>query len=596
MNTLPRTRFLTIVAQDPSVKDKNGNILKANVSIPTEIFALGPCGYRVNVIDYDTSTNSHYIPLDYEFEKLGLVDKFKDADDETIINDPNFHQQNVYAIVMRTLARFEFALGRRVDWGFEGHQLNVAPHAFADPNAFYSENDKALMFGYFRSFNNDLVFSCLSHDVVAHETTHAILDGLRTHYTQPSSPEQAGFHEGFSDVVALLSVFSQSEIIELLLDKMVAEAKAKDKNAETENSSPELIDSDYLKEDILKNSVLFGLAKEMGEALSEIRGNALRRSVTIKPLKNKETPYLEREEYNEPHRCGELLVASLMNAFLQIWIIRINELKKGLIERKFISRKLVVEQGSDAATHLLTMAIRAIDYTPPTDISFGDYLSALLTADTETVPDDTKYNYRKHLIEKFADYGIKPSSNKVDGSGTWQSEKEKGNKFEYDRVRFESLTRSRNEVFKFIWDNKQPLGLSKDFDDVYTRVQSVRPSVRISADGFILRETVAEYIQYMTIQAGELQQLKPAIIKPKDMPKNIEVTLYGGGTLIFDEFGQLKYHIRRRILSQKSQEARLQYLWKYGYFTHEDFTEDFFLRMHLRRSAIFSNHFVEEEF
>ncbi|MCU0240358.1 MAG: hypothetical protein MUC29_13040 [Pyrinomonadaceae bacterium] len=123
-----------------------------------------------------------------------------------------------------------------------------------------------------------------------------------------------------------------------------------------------------------------------------------------------------------------------------------------------------------------------------------------------------------------------------------------------------------------------------------------RPSVRISADGFILRETVAEYIQYMTIQAGELQQLKPAIIKPKDMPKNIEVTLYGGGTLIFDEFGQLKYHIRRRILSQKSQEARLKYLWKYGYFTHEDFTKDFFLRMHLRRSAIFSNHFVEEEF
>ncbi len=596
MSGLPRTRFLTIVAQDPSVKDKNGHILKANIAIPTEVFGLGPCGYRVNVIDYDTSTNTHYMPLDYEFERLGIVDKFKDADDKIILTNPNFHQQNVYAIVMRTLARFEFALGRRVDWGFEGHQLNVAPHAFADPNAFYSENDKALMFGYFRSFDEELVFSCLSHDVVAHETTHAILDGLREHYTQPSSPEQAGFHEGFSDVVALLSVYSQHEIIELLLENMVAEAKLTAKETSNENENPELIDSDYLKEDILKNSILFGLAKQMGDALSGVRGNALRRSVNIKPLKSDEIPYLEREEYEEPHRCGELLVAAMMNTFLQIWIIRIEELKKGLTNRKYISRKLVVEQGADAASHLLTMAIRAIDYTPPTDISFGDYLSALLTADTETVPDDTKYNYRKHLIDKFAEYGIKPSSSNPNNTGTWLTENYKGNKFDYERVSFESLTRSRNEVFRFIWNNQTPLNILRDTESVYTRVQSVRPCTRISPDGFIVRETVAEYIQYMTIQAGELQQLKPPITKPRDMPKDIDITLYGGGTLIFDEYGQLKYHIRRRILSQRSQEARIKYLWKYGYLSHEDFSKNFFLRMHLRRSAIFSNHFVEEEF
>ena len=186
--------------------------------------ALGPCGYRVNVIDYDTSTDTHFIPLDYTIKKRRFVDPFEKATDNVILTNPNFHQQNVYAIVMRTLQRFEFALGRRIEWGFEGHQLNVAPHAFADPNAFYSEQDKALMFGYFRAPKPDsqtgveLVFTCLSHDVVAHETTHAILDGLREHYTQPSSPEQAGFHEGFADVVALLSVFSLTEIIDVFAD------------------------------------------------------------------------------------------------------------------------------------------------------------------------------------------------------------------------------------------------------------------------------------------------------------------------------------------------------------------------------------------
>src|SRR5262249_31962519 len=76
---------------------------------------------------------------------------------EVLLKDPQFHAQNVYAIIMRTLARFESALGRRVGWGYLGHQLQVAPHAFADANAFYSKEDRALMFGYFPKSANDLL-------------------------------------------------------------------------------------------------------------------------------------------------------------------------------------------------------------------------------------------------------------------------------------------------------------------------------------------------------------------------------------------------------------------------------------------------------
>jgi hypothetical protein len=32
----------------------------------------------------------------------------------------------------------------------------------------------------------------------------------------------------------------------------------------------------------------------------------------------------------------------------------------------------VVEDGTEAATHLLTMAIRALDYCPVVDLTFGD--------------------------------------------------------------------------------------------------------------------------------------------------------------------------------------------------------------------------------
>ena len=53
-NSVPRsakTRPLTILAQDPSVLDKDGVPLLTSVDVPAEELAPGPCGYRVRVID-----------------------------------------------------------------------------------------------------------------------------------------------------------------------------------------------------------------------------------------------------------------------------------------------------------------------------------------------------------------------------------------------------------------------------------------------------------------------------------------------------------------------------------------------------------------
>lgn len=590
MNT-PRTRRLRIVAQDPSIK-KGDKILTASISVPAEEFSPGPNGYRVHVIDYDSSTGTHYIPRDYPPIIDGqLSDPFeKLKNDDSIVNNPHFHAQNVYAIVMRTLARFEFALGRRISWGFDGHQINVAPHAFADANAFYSKDDRALMFGYFVSpISGEHVFTCLSHDIVVHETTHALVDGLRERYVAPSSPEQAGFHEGFADVVALLSVFSLQEVIAFLLDAAPQDSEIQALNLPPP-TSPDLIDSDYLEKKVLQRSVLFGLADQMGQEMSGVRGRALRRSILLEPLGEDSDPYLGQEAFEEPHRCGELFVAAMINAFLEVWLERIDRLKRRNREKQHLDRLLVIEQGADAADHLLTMAIRALDYTPPTDIRFSDYLSAFLTADLETVPDDSKYGYREKITASFRSYGISPSS--LHAHGVWEPERNR-DLFIYDRTHFESLMREPNEVFRFIWDNRRILGVD---ERAYTHVQSVRPCLRIAPDGFILRETVAEYVQIIELHASELEQLNPPIGKPDSMPENTPVKLYGGGTLIFDEYGRIKYHIANRIFNSSLVGDRIDYLWKYGHFSRRDMRENAFSTMHLRRSAVFSNHFVEEEF
>lgn len=586
----PRTRRLTVIAQDPSIRTGR-KILTTEIEIPAEEFAPGPRGYRVRVVDYDTSTGTLYQPLQYEPLRDGVyLDPFQEVaaqeDNTELLHDPQFHQQNVYAIVMRTLARFEFALGRRVGWDFPGHQLNVAPHAFAEANAFYSEHDQALVFGYFRGIDGQIVFSCLSHDVIAHETTHALLDGLRARYTDPSSPEQAGFHEGFSDVVALLSVFSLKDVVGRLLSPHHSKTGGK--------SAPDLIDPAELTREKLRGSVLLGLAEEMGQEMAAgVRGDradALRRSVKLGPLGPKESArkYSDSPEFQEPHRRGEILVAAMLNAFLDVWVARIERMQRGRTEKdSLLDLHSVIEDGSASAAHLLTMAIRALDYAPPTDLQFCDYLSALLTADKELIPDDSKYGYRIILRENFARYGLRPPASAA-ADGTWRLF---DGDVTYDRSHFESMMRDPDEVFRFIWENRTELDLD---ERAYTKVISVRPCMRIGPDGFTLRETVAEYIQMITLRAAELQQYDPPINIPAGMSEDLEVTLYGGGALVFDEYGRLKYHVNNRISNVGRQNPRLDYLWRYGYFDNKAETEHVFARMHLQRALNLPSTSAEE--
>src|SRR6185503_18955530 len=64
---------------------------------------------------------------------------------------------------------------------------------------------------------------------------------------------------------------------------------------------------------------------------------------------------------------------------------------------------------TDTATRVSSIAARALDFCPPVDIEFGDYLRALVTADYERAPDDP-LGFRAAFIEGFRARGIYPAS------------------------------------------------------------------------------------------------------------------------------------------------------------------------------------------
>jgi hypothetical protein len=502
------------------------------------------------VIDFDASTQTLYAAREYP----NVDDPYREANDKMLLTDPGFHAQHVYAIVMRTLATFEFALGRRISWAFNSHQLQVAPHAFAVANAFYSRRDQALLFGYFTTPDGP-VFTCLSHDVVAHETTHALLDGLRERYMDPSSVDQVAFHEGFADVVALMSVFSLPPVVEALL------------NPDGKTAKRRLIKKQFTTEEALKKSALLGLGEQLGTTMPGLRADALRRSVELP----EDPGLLNQEEFFEPHRRGEIFVAAMMKSFVKVWRNRIETL--GEVERGMLHLERVVEDGAKAAMHLMTMAIRALDYCPPTALTFDQYLTALLTADEELQADDSQYHYREALRESFAAFGI----NRKKSSGRLTEEER--NRLNYRRTHFESLQRDPDEVFRFVWENRHELQLH---ELAYTKVISVRPCVRISSDGFMLRETVAEYIQLANLPANELaSKIKRRL--PEGMSEDDPVRLFGGGTLIFDEYGKVKYHAHNPVIEPGREQKRLAELWDRGYF--ETAKASPFSQLHLDRAT-----------
>jgi hypothetical protein len=79
----------------------------------------------------------------------------------------------------------------------------------------------------------------------------------------------------------------------------------------------------------------------------------------------------------------------------------------------------------------------------------------------------------------------------------------------------------------------------------------------------VLRETVAEFYQVMRLRPSELAErwqlkLPPALTEDDVIP------VYGGGTLIFDEYGRLKFYIHNSLDNKTRQTMRLEHLLARG--------------------------------
>ena len=553
---LPPTRRLLIYTRDPSSPRMDAAVTE--IEVPYEPLNAGPAGSVIRVRDFNQTTGETLEPLELDGVHRAFQTGLKPS-----TTDPLFAQQMCYALTMATYEQFRQALGRPPDFAFDVHEseedvkLHVFPHAIREDNAWYDPDSGGLYFGYTYALKTavganqagGIVFTALSHDVVVHEMTHALLDGMRARFMLPTNPDVDGFHEGFADLVALFQRFRYRDLVR----RAMTSAGGK-----------------------LTSGLLVDIARQFGETTGDGK-TPLR--VAFKHEGGPDDPVHKDDKYSEHlegHDMGAVLLQAVFDAFRWIFdrkTANLRALVPSRLER--VPAELVELLARDAeklAGQFLRIVIRALDYCPPVDLKLGEFLRAIITADYDLVPDDP-WAYREAFIRAFRRYGITvqdvpdlsedallwcpPEEALEPIQGLQMQELQFGSSIS-DAAPPGELRRRAQVLGEFIThpDRIRHFGLeppSRTRKIEPPVIETVRVLQRVGPDGTVNFDLVAEVIQRRRVTIVPRRKVKAS------QKKKVKVRrrwVYGGSTIILDASGYIRYIIVKNVAS-KTRERRL---------------------------------------
>ena len=559
----PLYRPLQIYALNPAVSRLEGAL--AITRVQYEPLEPGPKGSVIEVSSQGVGSASWGV--------ANLEDPFvlMQSGYTPSLSEPRFHQQMVYAVAMMTYNNFKVALGRNVAWAFsrlqgcdDHNRLLLRPHGAEEANAWYDRETGEIVFGYFKARRSTpvaqagegYVFTSVSHDVIAHEMSHALLDGLRSHFLVPSHQDVLAFHEAFADLVAFFQHFTFEGVVRAAIGKS--------------------------RGNLQRADLLVEIAQEFGQGLG---GNerALR---TLADLPDefvdgdKKDPSATLLTYaqagTEPHDLGRVLARAIFAAFLRIYKQRSSryiklatngtgELPAGDLSNGL--QEILVSEVRRLAEQFLSICIRAIDYCPPVDIRFGDYLRALITADSDVVPDDTEA-YRETIIRAFGERGLygEGTRSMTEDALTWGGPRmtiEPAAELSFGRMQFDGdpampvsvveMRRQAGALGRLVCHPRlaSEFGLVSPESEAFQQgeyqlpiVESVRSARRVGPDRQVVFDTVAEVVQSRRVRR----------------PDGSSFVFYGGSTIILGPRGEVRFVIRKRVDHEERPAEQIEFM------------------------------------
>jgi hypothetical protein len=559
----PAYRALRVYAFDPSRGRRLGNYM--TVKVKYEALANGLEGEQLHVIDYDATNKIYYKAADLNSQAALVEGGIAPSE-----SDPRFHQQMVYAVAMETIRTFENALGRDIRFQFGDkagprNVLRIFPHAMYEPNAYYSRELGALLFGYFRASDDDAgsglpgatIFTCLSHDIVAHETTHAIVDTLRESFMEATNPDVLAFHEAFSDIVALFQHFKFEDVVRDTLQRsggVLHRFDLEPRGGAVNKPDKQPI---FIIGEMPEGNPLLDLARQFGESMG--RRAALRSALGVAP-----DPRALRNA-TEAHERGAVLVAAVFDAFFSSFMQRSADLIRlaraaagGTDEIHPDICARLAKEAAKSAMHFSTMCIRALDYCPPVDITFGDFLRALITSDTELYRSDA-HDYRDALIQAFRARGIVPEDvmSLAEESLLWQPAPPgtpdcPGLCFDLANPG-KFIDENCEKLERVVRENPAYFGLCEDDQHTKTNCNCAVPTGRraVRSVNMVVRGgTQRPQVEFIAYIVGHAE------LEPGDEEKRFQ----GGSTVVFDSAGKAKLVVYKNLSSKSRRKRQKEFL------------------------------------
>ena len=475
-----------VYTKDPLLAESNEELAISQILIEREPELMdGPTSARIRVVDYDEDTELLAEPARWD-PKIGRFCFRHKGQNVPITREhrdlPQFHQVNVWAVIQSVLQMYEasWVLGRSAPWAFDGIRLIVNPHAGYMANSFYNRHSKALQFYYFGP-EDKRVYTCLSHDIIAHGIGHAILDALRPYYYEYSSLQTAAFYEFIGDLTAVVS--------SLLNDQLRVEvAKA-------------------TGGDLSRDTIISGLAAEFAHYASG------------RPhLRSAQNPKTMEDVADQmgPHDWSEVLTGAMWEILCGIFARYRSKPRRG-------GRGPTDKEALLWAVHRFQrVALQPLDYLPPVDVQFSDYARAVLRADELVDPADED-DFRGLMREIFERRGIGVA---VEETETLD--------LHLTTSSFDRLTRSRTDAYHVLHENRGQLCIPPDQDFIVADLY--RTDKTVMGRGKLPREIV---VQYTWREDVPLKGSQFARYDGETMP------LLCGGTLVFDERGNILYWSRK---------------------------------------------------
>ncbi|MFC8038681.1 hypothetical protein ACFUOZ_04945 [Paenarthrobacter sp. NPDC057355] len=494
---------VTILAEGP-IGTGGEPPLTAQVRIPVERLRRGPTGHRYAIhIRKWRGTTVSPVTLTQPGDPWRLISEPPPAGLRELLDDTRFLAQHVYGVAMSTLDIFESTLGRRMPWNPEGRVVLKARDLVTATDTGYERGTNIIRFGSVDRMGYK-VPTALYRDIVAHEVTHAILDGFRPAWADHmATMEQLAMHEALADIVAILSVFSSKDVVYRQL-----EAAAGGLGPGQSTDDPVLMRS------------LFDFARDL-----------FARGPLREPFVGAVPPGWQ--VFPEPHARGAVVVGAVLRAVHHLWSERNARYGGGR------NLQQIAESGSIVATRILKMVIRGLSYMPPVDVSWRDLLRGIIAADLDMVPDDV-YGYREALQDEFSAIGIRRVSlDNISGVDFYQG-------LRYP-IRLSALGSDPQEVQRFVWENPRLLEAARLERRTPLSSTRVRTSERVSPDGFIISEIGASFIQTVRMSRREAY-VRLGVKTGRDY-----IDVRGGGLLRFDAGGRLVYAALKPVMDRDRQ-------------------------------------------